>query len=203
VKTGVANTASVMTALTRLGAEPREVEDADTIRRAARIVLPGVGAFGPAMKTLRERGWDGALRARIADDRPTLAICLGFQLLGGGSQESPGIRGLEVFSATARRFEFGESESGRATPRVPHLGWNQVRAQGCEGLWDGEAYFAHSYYLSEVPAGWRAAWTTHGHDFIAALQRGRVLACQFHPELSGAWGRQLLTDWLERGETAC
>ncbi len=81
--------------------------------------------------------------------------------------------------------------------RVPHLGWNRVTAgDGCSLLADGDAYFANSYKLDEVPAGWDGATTDHGGEFVAALERGTVLACQFHPELSGAWGQALIERWL-------
>ncbi len=81
--------------------------------------------------------------------------------------------------------------------RVPHLGWNRVTAgDGCRLLKDGDAYFANSYKLDEVPAGWAGATSDHGGDFVAALERGSVLACQFHPELSGAWGQALIERWL-------
>jgi imidazoleglycerol phosphate synthase glutamine amidotransferase subunit HisH len=84
--------------------------------------------------------------------------------------------------------------------RVPHLGWNRVVAgEGCSLLEDGDAYFANSFKLDAIPAGWAGATTDHGGPFVAALERGAVLACQFHPELSGAWGQALIERWLAAG----
>jgi len=85
--------------------------------------------------------------------------------------------------------------------RVPHLGWNRVAAEGeCSLLEDGDAYFANSYKLDTIPAGWAGATTDHGGPFVAALETGSVLACQFHPELSGAWGQALIERWIAAAE---
>ena len=84
------------------------------------------------------------------------------------------------------------------TLRVPHLGWSRVEPQPeCRYLPEGYAYFAHSYKLDAIPPGWRGAYAEHGGRFVAALERGRVLACQFHPELSGQYGQEILRRWLE------
>lgn len=190
VATGVANLASVLAGLRRAGAQPRATADAAEVARAPRLVLPGVGAFAAGAAQLRARGLLEPLRARIAEGRATLAICLGMQLLAEASDESPGARGLGALAGRAIRFP--------ATVRVPQIGWNRVTPDaGCAFLEPGFAYFANSYRLSEAPAGWSAAWAEHGDRFVAALARGRVLACQFHPELSGAWGGALLRRWLE------
>ncbi len=187
--TGVANTASIMAAFERLGARPRLTAAAVEIRRAPFLVLPGVGSFGAAMERLERRGVIEALRARIADNRPTLAICVGMQLLAESSEESPGMRGLAVCPGRFERFQPGV--------RVPQLGWNRVSAEGRGYVLPGDAYFANSYRLAAAPDGFRAATAHHGAPFVAALERGRLLACQFHPELSGAWGAALLKRWLQ------
>jgi len=188
--TGVANTASVLAAFRRLGATPRLSEDLADVREAGHVVLPGVGSFGAAMERLRALGLVEPLKARIAADRPTLAVCVGLQVLAEASDESPGVAGLGVLPGTVRRFP--------SAVRVPQFGWNRVVAPAGAGLLaSGSAYFANSFRLADVPAGWRAALSHHGGPFVAALERGRVLACQFHPELSGAWGLELLRRWLE------
>lgn len=193
IRTGVANLASVLAGLARAGAEASLVASADEVERASHVLLPGVGSFAPGMAALREAGLAGALRARIAAGRPTLAICLGLQMLAEGSEEAPGVPGLGVMRGVARRF------SEEVT--VPQLGWNLVEGSG--GLIEsGYAYFANSYRIVEAPDGWTPAWTDHGGRFCAGLQRGAVLACQFHPELSGPWGLGLLGRWL-RTEAAC
>lgn len=194
VRTGVANLASVVAGLRRVGLRATVTDDASRIASAERLVLPGVGSFGAAMAELERHDLIETLVERIASGRPTLAICLGLQLLGGGSEETPGCRGLGVFDECAARFDAGV--------RVPQLGWNRVRPDsGCAWVRPGYAYFANSYRLRACPPGWRAAWADHGGLFIAALERDGVLACQFHPELSGDWGRELLERWATSAAT--
>jgi len=188
VETGAANTASVMAALDRLGACGVRAADPDAVRGADRVVLPGVGAFGPAMDRLVSTGQAEALIERIQADRPTLSICLGFQLLFRSSEESPGVAGLSVIDASISAF----SED----VLVPQMGWNQVRPGRGSTLQPGWAYFANSFKADALPSDWGITLATHGRPFVAAAERGGVLACQFHPELSGAWGKTLLERWL-------
>lgn len=200
VRTGVANVASVTAALRRLGVQPRLSDDPDEIRRAGAVVLPGVGAFGAGMARLESAGLVTPLRARVERGEPTLAVCLGAQLLGLESEEEPGICGLGVAPTRTRRLV--------GAPRLPHFGWNQVEPDGgCSMVPSGEAYFAHSYRLDDDAAlgaeGWSIARTVEGERFVAAIERGAVLGCQFHPELSGAYGEALLQRWLERAALAC
>ncbi len=191
VRTGTANLASVLAGLRRAGAAPRIVNEAREIECAGGVVLPGVGAFGAAMQTLTASGLAGPLASRIARGRPTLAICLGMQLLARNSDESAGVEGLGVVDEPVRRFT--------DAVRVPQLGWNRVEtASGRGSLEPGFAYFANSYCLRETPRGWTAAFAEYDGRFVAAIERRDVLACQFHPELSGAWGTALLARWLER-----
>jgi imidazole glycerol-phosphate synthase subunit HisF len=189
VDSGVANLASVQASFSRLGIEPVVARDADTVRSASHVVLPGVGAFGAGMESLRARGLDHAIREAVADGTPVLAICLGLQLLTEGSEESPGIAGLGILSGICRRLP--------DEARVPHLGWNVViPTSSSRAVTEMEAAFANSYALGTAPAGWSSAWTVHGDAFVAAVERGRTVACQFHPELSGAAGASLLERWL-------
>lgn len=190
IPTGTANLASVRVAFRALGADPQLVGGPQDVERAELLVLPGVGAFAAGMAALRQGGLVEPLRARIAAGRPTLAICLGHQLLAEGSEESPGVPGLGVVPHRVRRLPGGVP--------VPQLGWNGVRAEpGCRLIGDGAAYFANSYALFETPDSWQVARTRHGASFVAAMERGRVLSCQLHPELSGDWGLSLLRRWLE------
>ena len=152
-------------------------------------MLPGVGAFGAAMVRLAEHGLDAALKERIAADRPTICICVGHQLLFESSEESPGLRGLGIVPGAVGRFT--------GDVRIPQFGWNHVHAgEGCNMLESGYAYFANSFRAVEAP-GWRIAHAEHGGRFIAAMERGKVIGCQFHPELSGAYGAALLSRFLE------
>ena len=200
VETGVANVASVRTGLRRAGAEPVPAASADSVRNASHVVVPGVGAFAPAMDSLEQRGLGEAVVARVREGRPTLGICLGMQLFCSRSDESPYRQGLGLVDGKMTRFGDGV--------RVPHLGWNRVEPDArSRYLEPGYAYFAHSYRLDAVPDGWSASLTDYGGSFVSALERGGVLACQFHPELSAEWGTRLLASWLERsvdaGEKSC
>ncbi|PKN57852.1 MAG: imidazole glycerol phosphate synthase subunit HisH [Deltaproteobacteria bacterium HGW-Deltaproteobacteria-14] len=195
VRTGVANLASVLAGLRRLGVTPDVTTDAAAVREARAVVLPGVGAFGAGMAALHEHGVAAALIERAAAGRPLLAVCLGLQLLAASSDEAPGVAGLAVHDGHVARFP--------DTVKVPQLGWNEVTPDaGCRLLEPGYAYFANSYRLTDAPLGWAAARSDHGGPFVAALERGPILACQFHPELSGPWGLALLDRWLAAAREA-
>ena len=189
--TGTANLASVEAAFRRLGAVPVPAGDAAVLARASHVMLPGVGAFGAARERLEGLGLIEALRQRIEADLPTIAICVGHQLLFDGSEENPDVAGLGVVQGRVTRFPVGV--------RVPQFGWNEVEAgEDCSLLESGFAYFANSYRAVAAP-GWRIATADHGGPFVAAMERGRVIGCQFHPELSGDFGAALLSRFLELG----
>jgi len=190
VDSGVANLASIASAFRRLGATVVVTGDEGVVRGAPRVVLPGVGAFGAGLGALRARRLDQAVTQAAARGTPLLGVCLGMQMLCEASEEAPGVPGLGVIPGICRRLP--------EDVRVPHLGWNAVTATGDGLVATGVAAFANSYALREAPAGWVPAWTTHGVRFVAALEKSgeRLLACQFHPELSGAYGAALLERWL-------
>ena len=189
VRTGAANLASVVAAIERLGRSVQITDNAFAVRSAKRVVLPGVGAFGPVAERLRENGMGAALRYRVDNDLPTLAVCLGLHLLALGSEEGAGVEGLGLLQVKASRYS--------STVVVPQLGWNSIVADSdCSLLRDGAAYFANSYRLIDHPPGWNVAWSDHGGSFVAAVEKGSVLGCQFHPELSGTWGQELIERWL-------
>jgi imidazole glycerol phosphate synthase glutamine amidotransferase subunit len=194
VPTGAANLAAVFAAFRRIGTEPVLSSDPDRIRAAKRVVLPGVGAFGPARVALAESGADEALLDRTNAEESTLGICLGMHLFAEGSQEAEGEGGLGLLPGVAERFD--------ASVRVPQMGWNRVETAQTQGLLrSGDAYFANSFRLS-VPGGadgWTFATADHGGAFLAAAERSRTLVCQFHPELSGPYGASLLQRWYEEG----
>ena len=193
INTGIANTASVAAAFTRLGAAVELTDDPERARAATHLVLPGVGAFGPGIEMLRDRGLDTVIAERIAADRPTLCVCLGLQLLCATSDETPGATGLGVIDAHVGAFP--------DTVRTPQFGWNLTTPAGdARVLTPGYAYFANSFRLTAIPEGWAGAMSDHAGPFVAALERGATLACQFHPELSGPWGLDLLERWLARAE---
>jgi imidazole glycerol phosphate synthase glutamine amidotransferase subunit len=197
VPTGTANMASVLSGLRRAGANAEITRDPNRILSCSRLVLPGVGALGAAMQRLSRDGLVEALAARVKAGKPTLAVCLGLQLLCNGSEENPGQRGLAVVPEVATKFP--------RTVRVPQIGWNLVEPDdGCRLIERGYAYFANSYRLIDPPADWNAALSDHGGRYVAALERGSVLACQFHPELSSGWGLALIRRWMDMtGGASC
>lgn len=187
IDTKAANIASVCAALERVGATIERTVDPQSVRSAAQVVLPGVGSFGAVRERL-SADLSEALIARVEAGLPTLGICLGMQLFATSSEESPGVAGLSVLDTVVRHFSAGT--------RAPQLGWNGVTGGDSRWIRDGAAYFANSYRIADVPSGWTAALTDHGGLFAAALERGDVLLCQFHPELSGEWGLDLLRRWV-------
>jgi imidazole glycerol phosphate synthase glutamine amidotransferase subunit len=197
VRTGAANLASVVAGFERVGRSVQVTDNAFAVRNAKRVVLPGVGAFAPVAERLGKNGLGEAIRFRVTEDLPTLAVCLGLHLLAEGSDEGMDTGGLGILEVRASRYP--------DSVVVPQLGWNSIAADSnCHLLSDGVAYFANSYRITDQPPGWNVAWSSHGGQFVAAVERGNVLGCQFHPELSGAWGERLITRWLAcRSEPQC
>ncbi len=196
IETGTANLASVRSGLRRVGATPRTATSPQTILESSHVVLPGVGSFAAALRQITHKGLAQAVAARVVEGRPTLAICLGMQLLCESSAESPADSGLGVLPGALAQFSSGV--------RVPHLGWNHVEPSPASNyLREGFAYFAHSYRLSKAPPGWIAASTEYGGVFVSAIERAGILACQFHPELSADWGTAVLRRWLDLSAHVC
>ncbi len=193
---GLGNLRSVARAFERAGTRAEVVEGADAVGRAARLVVPGQGAFRDASSALSGATGE-ALRAHIASGRPYLGVCLGMQVLFGSSAEAPGEPGLGLFEGTVERFEDGrvDPETGERL-KVPHMGWNQVR--GRHPLLPDEAwfYFVHSYYCVPSDESLVAGTADYGGPFCAAVARDNVFACQFHPEKSQHEGVRLLERFL-------
>lgn len=195
IDAGGANLGSVRHAIDRLDAKVRIARDADGLRDAQAVILPGVGAAGRAMQQLRERGFVNALRTI---DVPLFGICLGMQLLFDASEEQ-GAACLGVLPGIVRALP--------ASPgiRVPHMGWNQVRARRADALLsdlpkDAQAYFVHSYAAPVTPDC--VATATHGIAFAAIVRRGTIMGAQFHPERSGAMGQRVLRNFLALARSA-
>lgn len=197
---GAGNLRSVLHALNHLGVQDvqlvRSAGDAELLRRAQRIILPGVGSFGAALTQLRATGLTEPLREAITAGRPYLGICLGMQFLYESSEEAPGLPGLALLPGHVRRFL---ATAGRP---VPHMGWNQLRARRHSPLLKGirantYAYFVHSYYCAPTEADHTLLSADYGGEFAAAIQRDNLFAVQFHPEKSQAVGLRLLANFLE------
>lgn len=189
IDAGGANLGSVRYALERLGVDARVVRDADGLRGAQRVILPGVGAAAPAMQLLAERGLDAALRTLHI---PLLGICLGMQLLFDASEEGD-VACLGLLPGTVRRMQ------GGVGLRVPHMGWNTLQPIRASALLDGLAMHAPAYFVHGYAAPITEdciATSTHGATFAACVERGRVAGMQFHPERSADAGATLLANFL-------
>jgi glutamine amidotransferase len=194
VKYNAGNIQSVLFALERLGAEAVWTDDPALLRRADRVIFPGVGEASSAMHYLRERGLDTVIRSL---QQPVLGICLGLQLFCRHSEEQD-TDCLGIFDLTVRRFPAPGANT--ADPlKVPHMGWNtlrDLRGPLFAGLEDGEfVYFVHSFFAESSPEA--VATTDYGLPFSAGLQHDNFYAVQFHPEKSGLAGQRILQNFLE------
>lgn len=187
------NLHSVANALRAAGAEDIAITaDPDAIRRADRIVLPGVGAFGACAANLRAvEGLELALRdTALEGGRPFLGICVGMQLMAESGEEHGTHRGLSWIKGTVRRLQPGDR-----TAKVPHMGWNDVMPTGEHALLPaGQAYFLHSYAFEGEEV---IAHTDHAGPVTAAIGRDNLLGVQFHPEKSQRYGLEMLARFLE------
>ncbi|MGD9018003.1 MAG: imidazole glycerol phosphate synthase subunit HisF [Desulfobacterales bacterium] len=190
---GAGNVRSVVNAIERLGETIRTVEAPEDILSAEKLVFPGVGAFGSMMEVLHRKNYAQPLIAYIESGRPILAICVGLQALFEGSDEAPGVEGLGVFKGRVRRFDTALS--------VPHIGWNGLVVRQPSILFkdlkgDEKFYFVHSYYVDPEANDIVLTTTDYGTPFVSAIQKGRLVATQFHPEKSGHAGSIVLKNFL-------
>jgi glutamine amidotransferase len=191
------NLRSVEKALQQVGMDVERGSDPRAFKGPDLVVLPGVGAFGDAMRNLQSKDLVEPIRDWLGAGRPFLGICLGFQLLFESSEESPDEPGLGWVPGRVVRFS-------AMVGKVPHMGWNEVvaepRPEGTLAAFDGPAYFyhVHSYYPVDVPADVVAGRTEYGVKFVSAIEKGNAFACQFHPEKSQENGLKLLDSFRER-----
>ncbi|MFV0415489.1 MAG: imidazole glycerol phosphate synthase subunit HisH [Chthoniobacterales bacterium] len=192
------NLRSVENALLVSGGEATVISNPSEIENFDALVLPGVGSFGDCALNLREAGLEAPVVNWIAESRPFLGICVGYQLLFESSEESPGVPGLGILRGSVRRFPHGEA-------RVPHMGWNslefvQLQDPLLKNISSGEhVYFVHSYYpeLSEEDADCTSTRCSYaGVDFAASIRRNRLWATQFHPEKSQRVGLDMLRNFV-------
>ena len=195
------NMKSVEKALDHLGAEKIITGDPDVIRSADRVILPGVGSFGSAMESLKSHGLDRTVKEVAASGTPLLGICLGLQMLFDSSEEAPGVPGLSILPGRIVRFP---SDCGL---KIPHMGWNSLHFPKKSALFEGVGegayvYFVHSYYLQAEDPEAVAAESEYGVTFHAAVSRGNVFGCQFHPEKSSDVGLAILKNFIsvKRGD---
>lgn len=190
---GAGNLRSAARALEKAGARVVVTDDPAVIATAARIVLPGVGAFAQCISQLRAHtGIEAALNeAVMARGVPFLGICVGMQLLASEGHEHGIHTGLGWLPGVVKRLEPTDP-----TLKIPHMGWNRVEAVNGADVPSGDAYFVHSYaFTPDDPADVQAV-SDHGGRFAAIVKRGHITGVQFHPEKSQAYGLAFLANWL-------
>lgn len=200
---GVGNLYSVEKALSFVGGEVVLTSDAADLKRADKLVLPGVGAFGDCMKNLEATGLIPTILEQVLMHKPLLGICVGLQILFERSEESPEVRGLGVFRGEVKKIRAGGL-------KVPHMGWNSIKigrkdnlvkygaSKLMAGLSDGNYfYFVHSYHAIPANENLITATTDYGENVTAAVELGSIFATQFHPEKSGDVGLQVLKNFVE------
>lgn len=192
---GMGNLRSAQKGLERAGCRAQITDSAEAITQARGVILPGVGAFPDAMKSLARLGLVEAIREAAASGVPILGICLGMQLLFSGSEEGGWHPGLGLIPGEVRKLPEGV--------KIPHMGWNTVAPTPAAGRLfsatnpGARFYFIHSYYVVPDEEAAVAGWTEYGVRFASVVRRGRVFGFQFHPEKSSTEGLKLLKQFGE------
>jgi len=190
---GMGNLASVQKALAHLHYEAQITSDPKIIEAATGVILPGVGAFAPAMSALRAKSLDRAVLEAAWSGKPLLGICLGMQLLFDGSEEGEPCEGLGLIPGRVVKFP---EDMGL---KVPQMGWNNLEDVKGTLLSEGDyVYFVHSYYCCPDNEADAAAYTTYGIKYVCAVERDNIFATQFHPEKSGEAGLVILGKFARR-----
>jgi len=193
---GAGNVRSVINAIESLGEKVTIVATGKDILAAKKLVFPGVGAFGSMMHILNEKHFVEPLKAYLESGRPFLGICLGLQALFEKSEEAPAVEGLGFFAGSVKRFSIDLA--------VPHIGWNGLRIKQPSSVFKGlrgdeKFYFVHSYHVVPDDDALVLTTTDYGYEFVSSLQKGNLIATQFHPEKSGSAGLRILKNFLESG----
>jgi len=193
---GMGNHLSVSNALTRLGYDAEVTSNADKIRCAQRIILPGVGSFYQAMKNIRSLNIDNAILESAKTGKPILGICLGMQLLGSSSQEGGDTEGLNLISNPVIKLD------GKNQFRVPHVGfdnifWDKDNVLTSELKKNCDVYFTHSYAMQSRDSEANYIFCDYSEKFVAAFVKKNIFGTQFHPEKSQRTGLQILKNFME------
>ncbi|HIT90762.1 MAG TPA: imidazole glycerol phosphate synthase subunit HisH [Candidatus Merdenecus merdavium] len=193
---GAGNIKSVEKALECLGEEVLISKDPNLLNKADKLILPGVGAFGNAMKQIRSQHLDKIIYDMAASGKPFMGICLGLQLLFEGSEENKGVEGLGILKGQIRRIPDSEGL------KVPQVGWNNLKLKNDGRLFKGMesdpyVYFVHSYYLQAEDPSVIKAVADYGVEIHASIEKDNIFACQFHPEKSGEEGLKMLKNFAD------
>lgn len=183
------NLKSISNGFKKIGVEYQTTDDKQIIADSDYLVLPGVGAFGSAMENLKH--FEDVIKEHVNDNKPFLGICLGQQVLMSSSDESPGVDGLDLFK--------GHAELLSGDVKIPHMGWNRLRACNDSPILDGidgeYFYFVHSYHVVPDDESIIAGVCDYGGDVVASLSQNNLFSTQFHPEKSGKAGLKILKNF--------
>lgn len=195
---GMGNLGSIVHTLRRLNVMATVTSNPDVLRRAERIILPGVGSFDRGIENLGRLQLIPVLEERVLKNRvPILGICLGLQLFCEGSEEGKS-KGLGWIESTARRFQFDRNGSRL---KIPHMGWNAVRSNdeqlllGING--QDRFYFVHSYHIGKIREEYVIGTTTYGYDFPSVIRKDNIMGIQCHPERSHQSGLRILRNFMD------
>jgi len=196
---GMGNLRSVQKAVEYVGGTAAVSSCPNDVRNASALILPGVGAFGQAMENLKKKKLIDPLASHIENNKLFLGICLGYELLFESSSEDGMHKGLKIFKGSVRKFPF----KGTSSRPVPHMGWNNIDVPDPYGMFDKHCdnayfYFVHSYYVKSRDASATFSYADYGIRFQAAVQRGNIFGCQFHPEKSGKIGLRAIKYFVKR-----
>ena len=190
---GVGNLYSVEKAVAAVGGDVKITSDAEDLRRAEKIILPGVGAFGDCMKNLEATGLIPIILEQVAREKFLLGICVGLQILFEGSEESPDVKGLGIFQGKVKKIS-------AENLKIPHMGWNAVNFNESKifsGIKNNSYfYFVHSYHAAPAEKNLISATTDYGEKITAAVEHENIFATQFHPEKSGDVGLKILKNFI-------
>ncbi len=191
---GAGNLRSVLNAIAKLGYTTKIVSTPQEVDEAEGLILPGVGAAGHIMESLKALGLDNAIRQYINQNRYFLGICVGMQVLLDKTDENGGHDCLNIIPGSVRKFN--------EDLKVPHMGWNQVKQKQNHPVFAGipdktDFYFVHSYYCDPHDKAVIAGETTYGKTFCSAIIKGNMIATQFHPEKSGEPGLRIYDNFIK------
>lgn len=200
---GMGNLRSVSKAVELCGAEVDIITEANQVENYNAIILPGVGAFEPAIKIIKNKGFDTAIKEHISKGKMFLGICLGFQLLFSESYEDGLHKGLNIVEGSVEKFSAKEKEK----LIIPHMGWNKIfiskenktAKEMYKNINDGDyVYFVHSYFCEPSDKSRIATTTNYSIDFCSSIAKDNVWGCQFHPEKSSEIGLKILKNFVEK-----
>src|SRR4030042_6616998 len=185
---GAGNIRNVVNEINKLGYRVQLTSDPDKVLSADTVILPGVGAAGDTVSSLRKLNLIEPVRRIVTENRPFMGICIGLQILFTETEEDKGQKCLDVFSGMVKKFPVGQ--------KIPHMGWNQVKQRVdhpvFEGVRDNSTfYFVHSYYVDPEDKSLIAGTTEYGVEFCSIIAKGNVIGTQFHPETSGDIGLKI------------